>query len=113
MEELGTWQRAERLDVARRLEAAHRQRGIHANAQLLRNQVGNGAPQWCADQREFCSASHYGAEEEAMSLTELLGHVGLFGGAVMVCLALLSVFSVGMIVDKHRRFLTASRQTEM
>jgi biopolymer transport protein ExbB/TolQ len=47
-----------------------------------------------------------------MSLTELLGHVGLFGGAVMVCLALLSIFSVGMIVDKHRRFRTASRQSE-
>jgi len=48
-----------------------------------------------------------------MSLTELLGHVGLFGGAVMACLALLSVFSLGMIVDKHRRFRTASRQSEM
>jgi biopolymer transport protein ExbB/TolQ len=47
-----------------------------------------------------------------MSLTELLGHVGLFGGAVMVCLALLSVFSVGMIVDKQRRFQSASRQSE-
>jgi biopolymer transport protein ExbB/TolQ len=47
-----------------------------------------------------------------MSLTELLGHVGVFGGAVMVCLALLSVFSVGMIIDKHRRFRSASRQTE-
>lgn len=48
-----------------------------------------------------------------MSLTELLGHVGIFGGAVMVCLALLSVFSVGMIIDKHRRFRSASRQSEM
>ena len=48
-----------------------------------------------------------------MSLTELLGHVGLFGGAVMVCLSLLSVFSVGMIVDKYRRFQAASRQSEM
>ena len=47
-----------------------------------------------------------------MSLTELLGHVGIFGGAVMVCLALLSVFSVGMIIDKHRRFHSASRQSE-
>jgi biopolymer transport protein ExbB len=47
-----------------------------------------------------------------MSLTELLGHVGIFGGAVMVCLALLSVFSVGMIIDKQRRFRSASRQTE-
>jgi biopolymer transport protein ExbB/TolQ len=47
-----------------------------------------------------------------MSLNELLGHVGIFGGAVMVCLALLSVFSVGMIIDKHRRFRSASGQTE-
>jgi len=48
-----------------------------------------------------------------MSFTELLGNVGLFGGAVMACLALLSVFSVGMIVDKHRRLRSASRQSEM
>ena len=47
-----------------------------------------------------------------MSLTELLRHVGIFGGAVMVCLVLLSVFSVGMIIDKHRRFSSASRQSE-
>jgi len=47
-----------------------------------------------------------------MSLTELLGHVGLFGGADMLCLALLSVFSISMIVDKHRRFNTASKQSE-
>ncbi len=47
-----------------------------------------------------------------MSLTELLRHVGIFGGAVMVCLVLLSVFSVGMIIDKHRRFGLASRQSE-
>src|SRR5258708_801225 len=47
-----------------------------------------------------------------MSLTELLRHVGIFGGAVMVCLALLSVFSVGMIIDKHRRFGLALRQSE-
>ncbi len=48
-----------------------------------------------------------------MSLTELLAHVGLFGGAVMCCLALLSVFSVGMIVDKNRRFRTAERQSAL
>jgi len=30
----------------------------------------------------------------------------------MVCLALLSVFSVGMIIDKHRRFSAASAQSE-
>ena len=47
-----------------------------------------------------------------MSLTELLGHIGLFGGAVMVCLALLSVFSVAMVVDKHRRFRSGSHQSE-
>ena len=48
-----------------------------------------------------------------MTFTELLGNVGLFGGAVMCCLVVLSLFSVGMIVDKHRRFRTASRQSEM
>lgn len=48
-----------------------------------------------------------------MSFSELLGNVGYFGGAVMVCLALLSVFSVGMIVDKYRRFNTASRQSQI
>jgi biopolymer transport protein ExbB/biopolymer transport protein TolQ len=47
-----------------------------------------------------------------MTFTELIGNVGLFGGAVMVCLALLSLFSIGMIVDKHRRFRTASRQSD-
>ena len=48
-----------------------------------------------------------------MTLRELLGNVGLFGGAVMCCLAALSVFSVGVIVDKHRRFRSASRQSQM
>jgi biopolymer transport protein ExbB len=48
-----------------------------------------------------------------MTFTELLEHVGLFGGAVMCCLALLSVFSIGMIVDKHFRFRSASRQTQV
>jgi biopolymer transport protein ExbB/TolQ len=48
-----------------------------------------------------------------MSLTELLGNVGLFGAAVMICLVALSVFSVAMIVDKHRRFRSASRQSQM
>ena len=46
-----------------------------------------------------------------MSLSELLGNVGLIGGAVMVSLALLSIFSVGMIVDKHRRFRLAASQS--
>jgi biopolymer transport protein ExbB/biopolymer transport protein TolQ len=48
-----------------------------------------------------------------MTFTELIGSVGWFGGAVMVCLALLSLFSVGMIIDKHRRFRLAARQTEL
>src|SRR5438094_3729555 len=113
LEEFGTRQWPQRFDAARRLEATDRQGGIPANAQLLRNQFGNGAPQRCADQRKSGAAQYCGAKEEAMNFTELLGNVGLFGGAVMVCLALLSVFSVGMIVDKHRRFRSASRQSEM
>jgi biopolymer transport protein ExbB len=48
-----------------------------------------------------------------MSFSELLGNVGLFGAAVMCCLAALSVFSVGVIVDKHRRFRSAARQSQM
>jgi biopolymer transport protein ExbB/TolQ len=48
-----------------------------------------------------------------MTFTELLGHVGLFGGAVMCCLAMLSVFSVGVIVDKHLRLRAAARQTQI
>src|SRR3989475_9401284 len=47
-----------------------------------------------------------------MSLTELLGHVGLFGGAGVCRLALLAVLSGGMIVEKPRRFRSASRQSE-
>src|SRR4029434_8642981 len=47
-----------------------------------------------------------------MSLRELLGNVGFFGGAVMGCLALLSLISVGMILDKQRRFRAAARQSE-
>jgi biopolymer transport protein ExbB/biopolymer transport protein TolQ len=48
-----------------------------------------------------------------MSLRELLGNVGIFGGAVMLCLAALSVFSLAVIVEKHRRFRAASRQSQM
>ena len=47
-----------------------------------------------------------------MTFTELLGNVGLFGLAVMACLAALSIYSVGMILEKHRRFRSASRQSE-
>ena len=48
-----------------------------------------------------------------MTLTELLRNVGMFGGAVMVCLALISLFSIGVIIDKHRKFRLAARQTEL
>jgi len=48
-----------------------------------------------------------------MTLSELLGNVGLFGGAVMCCLAMISVFSVGLIVDKHRRFRSATLQSKL
>jgi len=47
-----------------------------------------------------------------MNFSELLGHVGVFGGAVIVSLALLSVFSVAMIIDKHRRFSSTARESE-
>ena len=47
-----------------------------------------------------------------MTFRELLGNVGLFGGAVMFCLALLSVFSLAVIVEKHRRFRLALRQSQ-
>ena len=47
-----------------------------------------------------------------MSFSELLGNVGPFGAAVMCCLAALSIYSVGMIVDKHRRFRLALRQSQ-
>ena len=47
-----------------------------------------------------------------MSFSELLGNVGPFGAAVMCCLAVLSILSVGMIIDKHRRFRSATRQSQ-
>jgi len=47
-----------------------------------------------------------------MKITELLGHVGFFGGAVMFSLAALSIFSVGLIMDRHRRLKAAWRQSQ-
>jgi biopolymer transport protein ExbB len=47
-----------------------------------------------------------------MSLSELLGNVGFFGGAVMLCLAVISIYSMGLILDKHRRFKSALRQSQ-
>src|SRR2546427_10661782 len=46
-----------------------------------------------------------------MTISALLGNVGVFGLAVMICLAALSIYSVGLILDKHRRFRLASRQS--
>jgi biopolymer transport protein ExbB/biopolymer transport protein TolQ len=48
-----------------------------------------------------------------MTFRELLGNVGLFGGAVMCCLVALSFFSLAVIVEKHRRFRSAMRQSQM
>ena len=48
-----------------------------------------------------------------MTFRELLGNVGLFGGAVMLCLVALSFFSMAVIIEKHRRFRTAMRQSQM
>jgi biopolymer transport protein ExbB/biopolymer transport protein TolQ len=46
-----------------------------------------------------------------MTFTELLRNVGLFGAAVICCLAALSIFSVAVMVDKYRRFRSASRES--
>src|SRR5438067_5855857 len=48
-----------------------------------------------------------------MTFRELLGNVGLFGGAVMLCLVALSFFSLAVIVEKQRRFRSAMRQSQM
>ena len=47
-----------------------------------------------------------------MTFTELLRNVGLFGAAVMCCLAALSIFSVAVMVNKYRRFRAAARETQ-
>jgi len=48
-----------------------------------------------------------------MTFTELLRNIGLFGGAERCCLGALSIFSAAVIVDKHRRFRLATRQSEI
>lgn len=48
-----------------------------------------------------------------MTFRELLGNVGLFGGAVMCCLVALSFVSMAVIIEKHRRFRTAMRQSQL
>lgn len=47
-----------------------------------------------------------------MTFTELLRNVGLFGAAVICCLLALSVFSVAVMVDRYRRFRSASRESQ-
>lgn len=47
-----------------------------------------------------------------MTFTELLRNVGVFGAAVICCLAALSFFSVAVMVNKYRRFRAASRESE-
>jgi biopolymer transport protein ExbB/TolQ len=47
-----------------------------------------------------------------MTFTELLRNVGVFGAAVICCLVALSFFSVAVIVDKYRRFRSASRESQ-
>ena len=48
-----------------------------------------------------------------MTFTELLRNIGLFGAAVIFCLAALSIFSVAVMVDKYRRFRAASRESQI
>jgi biopolymer transport protein ExbB len=47
-----------------------------------------------------------------MTFTELLRNIGLFGAAVSFCLAALSIFSVAVMVNKYRRFRSASRESQ-
>lgn len=46
-----------------------------------------------------------------MTLTDMFGSIGLTGVCVLGCLALISLYSVALIVDKLRRFRAASSQS--
>lgn len=48
-----------------------------------------------------------------MTFTELLRNIGLFGAAVICCLVALSIFSVAVMVEKYRRFRSASRESKI
>src|SRR5262249_16042243 len=74
--------------------------------------VASRAPQPCADQNECGAARYCGAQEEAMTFTELLKNVGVFGAAVICCLVALSIFSVAVMVDKYRKVRSATRQSK-
>src|SRR5215467_4321003 len=107
------WKRLRHLDDVRRIEGTNSQGSVDADFQLSRNQVGSVASWRYSDQNERGAAYYCDAQEEAMTFTELLRNVGLFGAAVMCCLIALSIFSVAVIVDKHRRFRLAVRQSEI
>src|SRR5690242_9401386 len=47
-----------------------------------------------------------------MTFTELLKNVGVFGAAVICCLAALSFFSVAVMVNKYRRFRATARESQ-
>jgi biopolymer transport protein ExbB/biopolymer transport protein TolQ len=47
-----------------------------------------------------------------MTFTELLRNVGVFGAAVICCLIGLSFFSVAVMVNKYRRFRSASSESQ-
>jgi len=47
-----------------------------------------------------------------MTFTELLKNVGVFGAAVICCLVALSIFSVAVMVDKYRKFRSATRESK-
>ena len=46
-----------------------------------------------------------------MSVSEILGSMGVVGFAVMICLLGLSVYSISVIVGKYRRFRAAERDS--
>jgi len=48
-----------------------------------------------------------------MNVAEMLGHSGIIGLSVMAGLLRMSIYSVGVILHKHRRFSAASRQSEV
>jgi biopolymer transport protein ExbB/TolQ len=47
-----------------------------------------------------------------MTFTELLKNVGVFGAAVICCLAALSIFSVAVMVNKYRHFRATARESQ-
>jgi len=47
-----------------------------------------------------------------MKIAEIFGSMGLVGLCVMGCLLGLSIYAVSVIIDKYRRFRSASRQSD-